>query len=77
MVMQFGDGRNRVLIRSGLELAIDLAILNHGTAGRVCRLLGVSRDLLRRWKKGVRPREAHIEKLALLAGIPSEWISNQ
>lgn len=75
IIYDFGDGRTRAHKTNRVALALALAVARFGSDKAVCAALGVSRNVLARWRTGAGPRQANLQALAGAAEIPVEWFT--
>lgn len=74
IIYDFGPQKRRVFEWEPMALAVELAVVNVGSVRAVCEALRISRNVLNRWRQGVRPRKFNLEALAECAGIPVAWL---
>jgi len=74
LIRDFGDGRQRTIETTAVMLAIELAVERLGNDALTCAAIGVSRNILARWRAGVVPRRVNLRALAEAAEIPVEWL---
>lgn len=75
LIYDFGVGFQETLM-GRIAMAIELAVERHGSDRAVSQAVGVSRNVLARWRAGTIPRPAHRRALAEAAGIPVSWLED-